>query len=197
MSYEAKNFDYLLGIKGLSDGILNNHFALYGGYVANTNKLVEEIEKYRKEGVVASPQYAELKRRFGWEFNGMRLHELYFGNLAKEKAEFGEDSILGVQMKKDFGSFENWQKDFKATLAMRGIGWAVLYFDFSAQKLFNVWIGEHDGGHLAGAFPVLVMDVFEHAYMLDYGTKKADYIEAIMPLVDWKKMEERFKVATR
>ena len=112
MSYEAKNFDHLLGIEGLSDGMLNNHLGLYAGYVANTNKLVEEIEKYQKEGTTAAPQYAELKRRFGWEFDGMRLHELYFGNLAKEKAEFSEDSILGIQIKKDFGSFLDWKKDF-------------------------------------------------------------------------------------
>jgi Fe-Mn family superoxide dismutase len=197
MSYEAKNFDNLLGIEGLSDGLLNNHFGLYAGYVANTNKLIEEIEKYQKEGTTAAPQYAELKRRFGWEFDGMRLHELYFGNLTKEKAKFGEDSILGVQMKKDFGSFENWKKDFLATGVMRGIGWAVLYFDFSAQKLFNVWIGEHDSGHLAGAFPVLVMDVFEHAYMLDYGTKKADYISAFMNAIDWKVLNDRYDWATK
>ena len=78
---------------------------------------------------------------------------------------------------------------------MRGIGWAVLYFDWMNEKLFNVWINEHDGGHLAACCPVLVIDAFEHAYMLDYGTKKADYIEAILPLVDWKKAEERFEMA--
>lgn len=197
MSYEAKNFDNLLGIEGLSDGMLNNHFGLYAGYVANTNKLVEEIGKYQAEGLTADPQYAELKRRFGWEFDGMRLHELYFGNLTKEKAEFSEDSILGVQIKKDFGTFLDWQKEYLATGAMRGIGWVVLYFDFSAQKLFNVWIGEHDSGHLAGAFPILVMDVFEHAYMLDYGTKKADYISAFTEIIDWKVLNDRYDWATK
>ena len=197
MSYEAKNFDNLLGIEGLSDGLLNNHFGLYSGYVANTNKLIEEMGKYQKEGTTAAPQYAELKRRFGWEFDGMRLHELYFGNLAKEKAEFSEDSILGIQIKKDFGTLEEWQKDFKATLAMRGIGWVILYYDWQGERLFNAWINEHDGGHLAACCPVLVIDAFEHAYMPDYGTKKAEYIEAVMPLVDWKKCEERFQMAKK
>jgi Fe-Mn family superoxide dismutase len=181
----------------LSDALLNNHFGLYGGYVANANKLVEEIERYQKEGTTASPQYAELKRRFGWEFDGMRLHELYFGNLSREKTALGGDSELAEQIKKDFGSFENWQSDFKATLGMRGIGWGVLYFDWMAERLHNVWISEHDGGHLAASCPLLVVDAFEHAYMLDYGTKKADYIEAIMPLVDWKKVEERFEMAKK
>lgn len=197
MNFEAKNFDHLLGIEGLSEGMLNNHFGLYVGYVANTNKLVEEISKYQKDGTTADPQYAELKRRFGWEFDGMRLHELYFGNLAKEKTSLNEDSELKKQIEKNFGSFDAWQKDFKATLAMRGIGWAVLYFDWQGERLFNTWINEHDGGHLAACCPVLVIDAFEHAYTLDYGAKKADYIEAVMPLVDWKKAEERFEMAKK
>jgi Fe-Mn family superoxide dismutase len=197
MDYEAKNFENLLGIEGLSDGILNNHFALYGGYVANTNKLIEEIGKYQAEGTTAAPQYAELKRRFGWEWNGMRLHEYYFGSLSKEMLEFSADSILGIQIKKDFGSFEEWKKDFLAMGAMRGIGWVILCFDLATQKLFNIWINEHDGGHLAGAFPILVMDVFEHAYMLDYGTKKADYISAFMKAVDWKVVGDRYDWATK
>jgi len=195
MSYEAKNFENLFGISGLSDNLLNSHFGLYAGYVANVNKLVEEIGKYQKEEATAAPQYTELKRRFGWEWNGMRLHEFYFGNLSKEKLEFSADSILGVQIKKDFGSFENWKNDFLSTGAMRGIGWVILYFDQAVQKLFNVWINEHDLGHLAGAFPILVLDVFEHAYMLDYGTKKADYISAVVKIIDWGKAEERFKIA--
>lgn len=197
MNYEAKNFDSVLGAPGLSDKLLSNHFGLYAGYVANTNKLMEILEKMQKEEKTALPEYAELKRRFGWEFNGMRLHELYFGNLIKEKVEFSADSILGVQIEKDFESFENWQKDFLATGSMRGIGWSVLYFDFAAQKLFNVWINEHDSGHLAGAFPILVMDVFEHAYMLDYGTKKADYMEAFMKIIDWKVSNDRYDWATK
>ena len=197
MNYEAKNFDHLLGIRGLSDQLLNNHFALYQGYAANVNKIREEVGMYLKEGTTASPQFAELKRRFGWEWDGMRLHEYYFGNLMKEKTEFGKDSILGVQFKKDFGNFENWEKEFRTTGAMRGIGWVILYFDPAMKKLFNVWINEHDGGHLAGAYPLLVMDVFEHAYMLDYGTKKADYISAFMNIIDWKVVGDRYDWATK
>jgi superoxide dismutase, Fe-Mn family len=197
MTYEVKKFYHLIGIGGLSGQLLENHFALYGGYMANVNKLAEELEKYQKEEMTASLQYAELRRRFGWEWNGMRLHEYYFGNLTKEKNGIEEDSILGVQVKKDFGSIESWKKDFVATGAMRGIGWVVLYFDPAAQKIFNVWISEHDEGHLAGAYPILVMDVFEHSYMLDYGTKKADYISAFMNIIDWKVVGDRYDWATR
>jgi Fe-Mn family superoxide dismutase len=129
MNYETKNFDHLLGAEGSSENMLNNHFGLYGGYVANANKLSEEIGKYQKEGTMAAPQYGELKRRFGWEFDGMRLHELYFGNLSKSSTDLDPSSGLAKRIDEDFGSFENWQKDFRATLSIRGIGWAILYFD--------------------------------------------------------------------
>lgn len=197
MNYEAKKFDQLIGIKGLSEGLLKNHFGLYEGYVKNVQKLSESFENLAEGNKLDTPEYAELKRRFGWEWNGMRLHEYYFGNLSKEKTEFDENSILGIQIKKDFGTFSNWKKEFAATGAMRGIGWVVLYFDTAAQKLFNVWINEHDTGHLAGAFPILVMDVFEHAYIADYGTKKADYIEAFMGAIDWEVVGDRYDWATK
>jgi Fe-Mn family superoxide dismutase len=183
MAYEAKNFESLLGTKGLSDQLLKNHFTLYQGYVTNTNKVADALGAMAKEGKTASPEYAELKRRFGWEWNGMRLHEYYFGNLIKDGKALDKNSNLSRKIVADFGSYENWEKDFKATGAMRGIGWVILYYDGS--RLFNTWINEHDVGHFSGASPLLVMDVFEHAYMLDYGLKKADYIEAFFRAIDW------------
>jgi Fe-Mn family superoxide dismutase len=74
---------------------------------------------------------------------------------------------------------------------MRGIGWAILYYDPKGDRFFNCWVNEHDMGHLAGCKPLLVMDVFEHAFIIDYGTKRAEYIAAFMKAVDWKKVEER------
>ena len=183
MVFEAKNFESLLGTKGLSDQLLKNHFTLYQGYVTNTNKVADALGAMAKEGKTATPEYAELKRRFGWEWNGMRLHEYYFGNLIKDGKALDKNSNLSRKIIEDFGSYENWEKDFKATGAMRGIGWVILYYDGS--RLFNTWINEHDVGHLSGASPLLVMDVFEHAYMLDYGLKKADYIEAFFKAIDW------------
>lgn len=183
MAYEAKNFESLLGTKGLSDQLLKNHFTLYQGYVTNTNKVAEALGAMAKEGKTATPEYAELKRRFGWEWNGMRLHEYYFGNLIKDGKALDKNSNLFRKIVEDFGSYENWEKDFKATGAMRGIGWVILYYD--GTRLFNTWINEHDVGHLSGASPLLVMDVFEHAYMIDYGLKKADYIEAFFRAIDW------------
>ena len=186
--YEAKNFERLLGTEGFSDVLLRNHFTLYEGYVSNTNKLIETL----RTAEVATPLYNELKRRFGWEWDGMRLHELYFGNMMKGGSELDKKSALTKKITDDFGSLEVWEKDFRATGALRGIGWAILAQDTETGRLFNVWVNEHDGGHLAGASIILVMDVFEHAFALDYGVKRADYINAFWNAIDWNIVSDRF-----
>src|SRR3989339_423737 len=178
--YQAKDFSHLIGVPGLSQGLLENHFKLYEGYVKNVNQLVELFKTLATD----SPEYAELKRRFGWEWNGVRLHELYFGNMTANPLSADEFSLY-KKIVEDFGSYENWEKDFRGTGAIRGIGWVILYFDPRANQLFNVWINEHDFGHLAGCIPLLVFDVFEHAYMLDYGVNRSDYITTFMKLIHW------------
>ena len=193
MNYQAKNYDHLLGLSGLSDQLLKNHFTLYQGYVTNFNKVNDILVVLEREGKFSTPEYAELNRRLGWEFNGMRLHEYYFENLSKEARGIDQNSGLHKKIVSEFGSYEMWEKDFRAMMAMRGIGWVILYYDAQADRLFNVWINEHDVGHLSGAKPILVMDVFEHAYMLDYGIKRADYIEAIMKAIIWESVEQRMK----
>lgn len=190
--YEAKNFDSLLGLPGFSDQLMKNHFTLYQGYVMNTNKANSLLDELLKADKTTTPEYAEITRRFGWEFNGMRLHEYYFEAMTKEPGALDVQSTLAQKIVSEFGSLENWEKDFKAVAAMRGIGWAILAYDAAGDRLFNVWINEHDVGHLAGAKPILVMDVFEHAYMLDYGVKRADYITAYWKIIDWKIVESRF-----
>lgn len=189
--YTAKNFDHLIGTPGFSDQLLKNHFTLYQGYVTNFNKLNDILVAIEKEGKFGTPEYAELNRRFGWEWNGMRLHELYFSNMSKESKV--PSPKMQERLAKDFGSYEVFEKDFKAMGAMRGIGWVVLYLDKESDRLFNVWINEHDAGHFAGCVPVLVMDVFEHAFILDYGTKRADYITAFYKAIDWGVVEQRLK----
>lgn len=189
--YHIQDFKHLLGTEGFSDALLTNHFTLYEGYVNNTNKLTEKLAALIAADQAATPEYAELKRRFGWEWNGMRLHELYFGNLTKQSVHT-EGSALHQKVIDQFGSAEAWEKDFRATGALRGIGWTVLAVDPASGELVNVWINEHDGGHLAGAVPLLVMDVFEHAFVLDYGIKRADYIEAFFKSIDWRVVSERY-----
>jgi len=188
--YKTKNYDRLLGLSGFSDTLLKNHFTLYAGYVANVNKIAEKSKTLE----IGSPESSELHRRFGWEWNGMYLHELYFENLSKDAGPLDKDSVLSKKIAERFGSFEEWEKDFRATGAMRGIGWVILAYDKKEGRMFNIWVNEHDVGHLAGTEPLLVMDVFEHAFMVDYGLKRADYIEAFFKAIDWKVVSERFVV---
>lgn len=190
--YTAKNFDHLIGTPGFSDQILKNHFTLYQGYVTNFNKLNDILVALEKDNKFGTPEYAELNRRLGWEWNGMRLHELYFGNMSAKSDKLSSGKLSSA-IEKDFGSYDFFEKDFKAMGAMRGIGWVVLYYDAEADRLFNVWINEHDVGHFAGCTPLLVMDVFEHAFILDYGTKRADYIEAFYKAINWQIVEGRLK----
>ncbi len=189
--YEAKDYTHLLGTEGFSDKLLETHFKLYGGYVTNMNKLNDILVEMEKDDKWAEPAFAELNRRLGWEFNGMRLHELYFGNMTKDSGALNEGSELYKKIVAEWGSFEMWEKDFRAMGAFRGIGWIVLYYDKEADRMFNVWINEHDLGHLAGATPLLVMDVFEHAFIMDYDMNRADYIASFIKAIDWKAVEGR------
>jgi Fe-Mn family superoxide dismutase len=190
--YKSRNFDYLLGISGLSDNLLKNHFSLYEGYVKNTNKLFELIDDLHDSGETDSPVFAELKRRLGWEWNGMRLHEYYFENLTKDFKDINENSALYKKIIAGYDNFNYWLEDFRAAASMRGIGWVILYYDKEDDCLINSWINEHDAGHPAGCAPILVLDCFEHAYMPDYGIKRADYINAIHKAIDWQTAEKRF-----
>jgi Fe-Mn family superoxide dismutase len=190
MTYNAKDYNRLMGMEGFSDTLLKNHFTLYQGYVTNTNKVSDALSQLLKEGKAGTPEYAELKRRFGWEFNGMRLHEYYFENLGG-KGGINKTGKLYQKLVDSFGSYEAWEKDFKATGAMRGIGWAILYQDILSGNFINFWINEHDVGHPSGGMPILIMDVFEHAFMIDYGLKRADYIESFFKNIRWEDVEKR------
>ena len=192
MAYIAKDYSKLIGMEGFSQILLTNHFTLYQGYVTNTNKLVDILATMLKEGKTTTPEYAELKRRFGFEFNGLRLHEYYFENLGG-KTPLDISGALAKKLAETFGSYDAWEQDFKATGAMRGIGWVVLYQDDVTGALFNQWINEHETGHLTGCKPLLVMDVFEHAFMIDYGLKRADYIAAFINNIDWQAVGSRLR----
>lgn len=192
MAYTPHDYSRILGMQGISDTVLQNHFKLYQGYTNNTNTLLEKIEALTREDKAKTPEFAELQRRFGFEFNGMRLHEYYFENL---KGDGNPDtrSALHPRLAHDFGSFDRWQQQFIGTGSMRGVGWAVLYYDIRGDRLLNVWINEHQVNHLAGQEPLLIMDVWEHAYMLDYQLDRASYIEAFFRNVNWQEVARRFE----
>jgi Fe-Mn family superoxide dismutase len=190
--YMPKDYAYLYGMPGFADALLKMHFQLYLGYVKNTNLLLGRLGELVLQDKDQTYDYGALKRRLGWEWNGMRLHELYFDNLGGQEPLDKSDPLY-QKIVKDFGSYELWKKSFVSTGLIRGIGWVILYNDPQTGRLMNTWINEHDLGHLAGGEPLLVMDVFEHAYITQYGLDRAKYINAFFDNIEWSNVSKRYK----
>jgi Fe-Mn family superoxide dismutase len=194
-SYQAKHFN-LSGLTGISDQTLDMHFKLYEGYVKETNRLTEKIAEFLQDGQVDQdemPAYSELTRRLGFEYNGMVLHEHYFGNLTKQGGgEPPRNFAFYKAVEASFGSYRLWKTDFVGVGKMRGVGWAICNQNPHNGRLSNHWITLHEVGNVAGFTPVLVMDVWEHAFLLDYKpAERPKYIDAFFSNVDWTAVEER------
>ena len=197
-TYHARQFN-LSGLNGISDRTLETHFKLYEGYVKGTNDLNQRIADILADGVVdqsETPAYSELKRRLGFEYNGMVLHEYYFDNMKKDgSGDPDRNSDFHESATESFGSYEIWKTDFMSVGKMRGVGWAICYQNPANGLLSNHWISLHEVGNVSGFVPVLVMDVWEHAYLLDY--KPADrpkYIEAFFSNINWAAVEGRVQL---
>jgi Fe-Mn family superoxide dismutase len=189
VKYEVQEHLKPRGLTGISDEQIEQHWHLYEAYVKNTNELLEEIETAEH----GSRVWGELKRRLGFEFSGMVLHEYYFGNLAAG-ASLSPGSELVAALVAGWGDIPTWREDFAQTAAMRGVGWVILYHDPLAGRLFNWWVSDHEVNHPAGLHPLLVLDVFEHAWMVDYGAgEKGKYVKAFLENVSWEIVEQRFK----
>jgi superoxide dismutase, Fe-Mn family len=194
-AYQPKQFK-LAGLSGISDQTLDMHFKLYEGYVKETNRLTERIAEFLQDGKVDQeemPAYSELTRRLGFEYNGMVLHEYYFGNLKKGGSSEPERQSPYVEAAQtSHGSYDIWKADFVGIGKMRGVGWAICYQDPSSGRLSNHWITLHEIGNVAGFKPVLVMDVWEHAFLLDYKpAERSKYIDAFFANIDWNAVEGR------
>jgi Fe-Mn family superoxide dismutase len=190
--YKSQQFK-LSGLKGISDSTLEMHFGLYEGYVKNTNILTEQLAEMSRKKKVSGKDlaYAELTRRLGFEYGGMVLHEYYFENLAPN----GKGSIsqeIKKQIEKSFGEFETWKGEFVAVGEMRGVGWAILYQDPVTQQLSNHWVTLHHIGVPSGFKPILVMDVWEHAFLLDYKpSERSKYVDAFFANLNWDAVQQR------
>ncbi|MEB3206120.1 MAG: Fe-Mn family superoxide dismutase [Vampirovibrionales bacterium] len=188
--YVATTYD-LQNLDGISGPQLDLHYKLYQGYVANTNTLSDNLRELAVQGKIGTPVYNEQKRRLGFEFAGMRMHEFYFGAMTPNGGALDENTRLGKAIVEAYGSVRAWEDDFKATGMMRGIGWAMLLQDPVTKRLQNFWITDHENGHPPAFNPIVVMDVWEHAYMADYGTNRKDYIEAYFKNICWKVTSNR------
>jgi Fe-Mn family superoxide dismutase len=195
-SYKPREFN-LSGLTGISDETLEMHFKLYEGYVKETNNLTDRITKFIEDGNVDQeemPAYSELTRRLGFEYNGMVLHEYYFDNLRSGggTGDPTQTAQFAKAAESSFGSYDIWKADFVGIGKMRGVGWAICYQNPVNERLSNHWITLHETGNVAGFQPILVMDVWEHAYLLDYKpAERPKYIEAFFSNIDWTMVEKR------
>jgi Fe-Mn family superoxide dismutase len=185
--YQEREFNNLSGLNGISAEQIEQHLKLYAGYVANTNKVNEQLAELIKAGDTAGAKFGELTRRLGFEYNGMRLHEYYFDNMTANGTELDPSSRIAAAITDSFGDFETWKTDYFGIGKMRGVGWAILFQDDVTGKLSNHWITLHEDGNIAGFQPLLVMDVWEHAFTVDYKpTERAKYLDAFHSNICWK-----------
>jgi Fe-Mn family superoxide dismutase len=195
--YTPRDFSRVRGLAGISDAQIAEHLKLYEGYVKRTNTLTEKLQAMCNEGKAsgADPVFAELTRRLGFEYNGMILHEYYFGNMRPgAQPEPPAGGKLRRALESSFGKYETWLADFRSIATMPGVGWAVLYQDPTTGWLSNHWITLHNDGNPAGYQPILAMDAWEHAFMRDYqATERAKYIDAFFKNVEWEAAEKRLR----
>ena len=192
MEYIAINYDHFIDkMPKIQKGLWETHFKLYQGYVAQVNLLNQLIKT--KAGV-STFEFQSIKRQLGWEYNGMVLHQLYFENLGGD-GNISPTSPIYKKIKTQWGSYENWMAEFKKTCNERGVGWSVLYYDRSRDSLYNAWIADHADGAFVGAIPLFVVDLWEHAYLCQFGTNRDQYVETIFEYAEWNVVNERWKNA--
>jgi Fe-Mn family superoxide dismutase len=179
---------------GISAKNIEEHLKLYAGYVKHTNLILEKITEYTKDAETNAYVLGELQRRFSFEFDGMRNHEYYFASLENGPQAINTESALYKKITEQFGSYDAWLMRFKAIALTRGIGWAILYYDAQTDKLLNTWVEEQHLGHLTGLTPILALDVWEHAYVVDYHPSgKKQYVEDFFNNLNWSVIEKNFE----
>jgi Fe-Mn family superoxide dismutase len=189
--YKEHSFSFG-NLQGISQKTIDTHLALYAGYVKNTNLILEKIKEYSENPAEHAYAINELQRRFSFEWNGMRNHEFYFKSLEGGALPL-KDGALKSALEENFGSFDIWLSTFKTIAATRGVGWAILYYDTFENKLVHAWVDEQHIGHLNSATYILGIDMWEHAFILDYSPKdKSKYIEVYFNNLNWNVMDENF-----
>lgn len=191
MTYQEKKFD-LPELEGISQKSVEEHLGLYAGYVKNFNAISDKLVEYAKEGTEKnSHALSELIRRRSFEFGGMRLHELYFAQFEGGARAIEKGSALAGALERDY--HEYFEQYFRAIALMRGPGWALLYWDKEAGQFLAGFSGEQHQGHFVTLPIILALDVWEHAFILDYGAQgKGKYIDAFFKNLNWGVMESRF-----
>jgi len=185
------------GLKGISDQQIEYHFEThYKGYVTKMNEVWDKMQTVdRSKANQNYSDYRALKVEESFNYMGVVLHELYFENIKGAKGG-APSTKLAEHINKNFGSFDKWKEDFKACgIALRG--WAVLVYDLTSGKLINNGLDAHNMYGLINAVPLLVLDVYEHAYYADQGPKRPPYIDAFFENIDWSVVNSRFERALK
>lgn len=191
-TFTAKTFT-IPNLTGIGEKTISEHLKLYAGYVKHANLILESIAELSKDAVTNVFAIGELRRRFGFEFGGIRNHEYYFEQFEGGAKEMSLDSELYKKITTQWGSYDAWLAEFKVLAMTRGTGWAFLYQDTITGNLLNAWVGEQHDGHLTGLNPILALDMWEHSFMLDVPpSEKKSYVEAFFANVNFEVAEKRF-----
>jgi Fe-Mn family superoxide dismutase len=194
-TYTPQKFN-ISTLSGISQKQLDVHLALYEGYVKHVNLIREKIADLKQDEEKNSFLISELRRRFNFEFDGMRMHEYYFESFEGGKNEVDSSGTFLKGLSEKYTDWDGFLKHFKTVGMTRGIGWTILYYDPKGKTFHTVWVTDHELGQLAGLPIILAMDMWEHAFMVDYvPAEKKNYIESFLSNVNWKISEERFKKA--
>lgn len=194
-SFKAQEFK-IPKLKGISAKTIEEHLKLYQGYVTHSNLVLEKITELSEKAEENMGLISGLQRRFGFEFNGMRNHEIYFTQF-----EGGHELCVGGDpihqaISKEWEDFNKWLGFFKTIATTRGIGWAILYYDPLSERLLNAWIDEQHLGQLSGCTPILALDMWEHSYVADYQPSgKKDYVNDFFENLNWEIIEKNFELA--
>lgn len=193
MTYSARTFE-LPELKGISPDQIAVHLKLYEGYVKHTNLIMERIAELRGETDEASVYTMnELRRRFSFEFDGMRMHEYYFEQFEGGAQTVEASAALADIVSEKYGSLEKFITHIKDVAGTRGIGWVVVYFDPKARMVHTTWVSDHELGQLSGLPILLALDLWEHAFMVDYKpAEKKTYVEAFLENLNWTVVERRY-----
>lgn len=198
MQFEEKKFN-IGELKGISSKTIEEHLKLYSGYVKNANSILEKIPQYEgyiKDDAFAPYVISELNRRFSFEYNGMRNHEIYFDSLSGGASNLNMESELAKSIAYLWGSYDKWLSQFKALAMTRGVGWAMLYLDMKEHRLIMSWVDEQHLGQLQDCTLVLALDMWEHSFVADYQPSgKKQYVEDFFANLNWNKVEENFNSA--
>ncbi|MEI6305083.1 MAG: Fe-Mn family superoxide dismutase [Candidatus Taylorbacteria bacterium] len=181
----AKTFN-IPQLKGISVKTIEEHLKLYSGYVNNANLILEKVAELKQDMTKNGYALSEITRRFGFEYNGMRNHEVYFSLFEGSPTALATEGLLNKMITETWGSFEAWLTEFKSIAMTRGIGWAILYYDNTDKRLLNTWVDEQHIGQLQNCTPIIALDMWEHSFVADYQPSgKKNYVEDFFTNINW------------